>query len=361
MVHTFTANGTLTLPSSLSANVLVVAGGGGGGGLFGDGGGAGGLIYTNLSLSGATYGVTVGAGGNGTTANTSGANGTNSVFSHPDRPGRRRRRRWLSKTMWPGKNGGSGGGGGGGELAPALPPAQASSLPAPVVAMVTPDILAIRARRLWRRWRGRSVRRHPNGGNGLQYAISGVTNYYAGGGGGINGGGTGGLGGGGSPAASDNAGGNGAANTGGGGGGGWNASGGSGGSGIVIVRYPYVASPPLSVTLSSPTNGQYSCTGSSVSATAFVAWWYDAVFGDLPLQTDDRRQLHGDRCGGAVRCHEQLYQSLDALPVGAYQCLRNRGRQRLRHGHFHDQYFNGILVWQYGTGRNGHLYGSQRA
>src|ERR1019366_974341 len=58
VVHTFTANGTLTLPSPVSANVLVVAGGGGGGGTYGDGGGAGGLVYSNLSLSAASYVVT---------------------------------------------------------------------------------------------------------------------------------------------------------------------------------------------------------------------------------------------------------------------------------------------------------------
>src|ERR1039457_15971 len=80
VVHTFTANGTLTLPFATNADVLVVAGGGAGDGPYGDGGGAGGLIYTNILLSGTSYTVTVGAGGAGTGPSGAGADGTNSTF-----------------------------------------------------------------------------------------------------------------------------------------------------------------------------------------------------------------------------------------------------------------------------------------
>jgi len=108
-----------------------------------------------------------------------------------------------------------------------------------------------------------------NGGVGLQYAISGVTNYYAGGGGGITTG-SGGLGGGGNPGASGQNGFSGAANTGGGGGGAFGSNnGGVGGSGIVIVRYSYDPGTP-SVSVTSPTNGSAFVGGSSISATALV-------------------------------------------------------------------------------------------
>jgi len=67
--HKFTANGTLTVPKSIVADVLLVGGGGGGGtpdtgnSRRAGGGGAGGLIYTNVVIAAGTYPVTIGAGG----------------------------------------------------------------------------------------------------------------------------------------------------------------------------------------------------------------------------------------------------------------------------------------------------------
>jgi len=65
--HTFTASGTFTPTSSISANVLVVAGGGGGAAPTNSrasgGGGAGGYITQSLTLSATPYSITVGAGG----------------------------------------------------------------------------------------------------------------------------------------------------------------------------------------------------------------------------------------------------------------------------------------------------------
>ena len=77
-IHTFTTNGTFTVNTSLTVDVLVVAGGGGGGGSVGHpysgGGGAGGLIYTQgLAIVSSNYAVSVGLGGD---TNTNGVNST---------------------------------------------------------------------------------------------------------------------------------------------------------------------------------------------------------------------------------------------------------------------------------------------
>jgi hypothetical protein len=97
-VTSFTASGTYTNPLAgpLQADYLVVAGGGGGGGGSpggpssggGGGGGAGGYRTsfpggTKLTLSCASYPVTVGAGGTGGTnpSNGLGGSGTDSIFS----------------------------------------------------------------------------------------------------------------------------------------------------------------------------------------------------------------------------------------------------------------------------------------
>lgn len=98
--HTFLSSGTFTPTTSLTADYLVVAGGGGGGianfngNATSGGGGAGGLrstvtatggggsLETPLSLTAQAYTVTIGAGGNGSTAQDSnGTNGSDSVFS----------------------------------------------------------------------------------------------------------------------------------------------------------------------------------------------------------------------------------------------------------------------------------------
>ena len=61
-LFTFTASGTLSIPTSL-VSYLVVAGGGGGGGRQGAGGAGGYRAGSGLFLSGGTYTITVGAGG----------------------------------------------------------------------------------------------------------------------------------------------------------------------------------------------------------------------------------------------------------------------------------------------------------
>lgn len=83
VIHTFLANGTLTLPAGVIADVLLVGGGGAGGHVRAGGGGAGGLIYERgVRLAGGAYTVTVGAGGVPTSANkTPGGNGGDSVLA----------------------------------------------------------------------------------------------------------------------------------------------------------------------------------------------------------------------------------------------------------------------------------------
>jgi autotransporter-associated beta strand protein len=241
-IHTFTASGTFSIPSSASADVLVVAGGGGGGGVNGGGGGgAGGLIYTqNVAISG-SYSITVGAGGAGVTG-TNGLNGSNSVFG--------------SIIAYGGGGGGggayvpgvSGGSGGGGALRNSQPGGSGTVGQGNAGGASCSSTTA--------GWHGGgggggaatagtagsnagSGTGSP-GGNGVTNYISGTARTYAGGGGGggASGAGLGGIGGGGRGVTTGN--GNSGTNSTGGGGGGSEATataGGSGGSGIVIVRY----------------------------------------------------------------------------------------------------------------------------
>lgn len=77
--HTFTASGTFTPTTALTADVLVIAGGGPGGGYNGAGGGAGGVVYAaSQSLSTART-VTIGAGGAAIYLN-QGPNGNDTTF-----------------------------------------------------------------------------------------------------------------------------------------------------------------------------------------------------------------------------------------------------------------------------------------
>jgi len=80
---TYTGSGTLTVTKEGFADILVVAGGGGGGSSGGAtaGGGAGCLRFGGYSLAVATYTVTIGAGGAGTTTdNTFGTVGGTTSF-----------------------------------------------------------------------------------------------------------------------------------------------------------------------------------------------------------------------------------------------------------------------------------------
>ena len=275
VVHAFSGSDTLDVPIAVTADVLTVGGGGGGGTVIGGGGGAGGLLYsTSVSISAGATAVVVGAGGAGATDAggwQQGANGTNSSFgasltanSGGGGGG------WNNNA---GRAGGSGGGGcktsggtgitgqgyAGGSAGNESPGGGggASSLG----------------------FNGTNGGAAGAGGTGLEYAISGVSTWYAGGGGGgggnsCNARGVGGSGGGGAggPPNSGIGGTNGVAGTGGGGGGGsWSGgtNGGAGGSGIVIVKYPY-SSLALSITVSSPAASQIFPNGSSISATAGV-------------------------------------------------------------------------------------------
>ena len=243
-IHTFTTVGTstLTAPSNLLVDVLLVAGGGGGGQSTGGGGGAGGLIFTTLQMSPGIYTVTVGDGGNGSSAGGDNAGrgftGSPSIISGTG---------IVTQTAVGGGGGGhsgttpgSGGSGGGGVNSAAgagtAGQGNAGGLDSGAVSFAggggggAGQVGQIASGSVG-----------GNGGNGLAYTTSGTSTYYAGGGAGAKG--LGGLGGGGSAVAGGGTGGIGTPNTGGGGAGGtYNGTffgGGKGGSGIVIVRYPF--------------------------------------------------------------------------------------------------------------------------
>lgn len=241
---------------ALDVEYWVVAGGGGGGFDAGGGGGAGGLLNTTLKVAaGATYTVTVGAGGTGSSATgVVGSSGGNSAFAFRATGGGG----GGSISNTPGVNGGSGGGarqgsssggsgiagqgnagGGGGSGGSSGGGGGADS------AGAVGSVVGVR----------------PDGGQSRANLWSGSSVYYAGGGGGGSDaasypyglGGGGGAGDGGDKAGTVNAT-SATANSGGGGGGGGGGGtriGGNGGSGIVMVRYPN--SYPNAVTTGSPT------------------------------------------------------------------------------------------------------------
>jgi hypothetical protein len=313
VVQTFTANGTLTLASSLNADVLVVAGGGGGGTPFGDGGGAGGLVYSNLPLSAGSISVTVGAGGG------SGANGNNSVFSTLTALGGGAGGSGYNPIS-AGQNGGSGGGAGGNPASP-QPNAGTATQPGSASGGYGNDGYDGGASTYGGGGGAGVAPTSESGGDGLQYAISGVNTYYAGGGAGIAASpiATGGQGGGGAPANGGGPGGNGVASTGGGGGGGWNDVGGSGGSGIVIVRYPYTANPPVSVAVISPINNQTYVGGSSISATAFVAGGTTPYSVTYHYKLTNNSTYTATAAVGPFGATNTFAQTLGTLANGVYQ------------------------------------------
>ena len=249
-IHTFTSSGTLSPITPVTASYLVVAGGGSGSTSVGfteasGGGGAGGLLSGSTTIySGATYVVTVGAGGAGPSTYAGTNNGSNSVLSgtglttltsigggagNADSPGVAggsgggggaavTSRAGGTGTAGQGNNGGSGfgsgtnslrsGGGGGGSSAVGANAASAQG---------------------------------GAGGAGTASSITGTSVTYAAGGGGSSqsaagsgGSSIGGNGQGLSPATSTTSG---TVNTGSGGGAAVNTNGGSGGSGIVIISY----------------------------------------------------------------------------------------------------------------------------
>ena len=244
-IHTFTSSGTLSPLTPITASYLVVAGGGSGGTDGSGGGGAGGLLTSSTTLySGATYIVTVGAGGAGLgVSSATGNNGSNSSLSGTG----------LTTITSTGGGGGGyysaagnagGSGGGGGGLGPYGGGAGTSG-------QGNNGGTGLNSTNYYGGGGGGAGAVGASatsagggaGGIGSTSSISGTSTYYAGGGGGAgdsrsNAGGAGGLGGGGASNASS-AGVSGTANTGGGGGAGGyiTRTSGAGGSGTVIISY----------------------------------------------------------------------------------------------------------------------------
>jgi hypothetical protein len=280
-IHTFTGDGNFVVASlgngcSVSSggpnvcDYLVVAGGGGGGKDRAGGGGAGGFreskcnsgpytasplaTPTGITLTAATFPVTVGGGGAGGTTgpNVNGTNGSNSIFSTITSAGGGGG--MTSNTTSPqggGFDGGSGGGGGGSNPSPHSPPAGIGNTPSVSPPQGQPGgegqdggnsrgaggggATAAAANA------STTPSAAPGGGAGATTNITGSPVAYAGGGGGTGtspptggAGGSGGGGAGGNPAGTA-----GTANTGGGGGGSCQATGAAGGKGIVIIRYKF--------------------------------------------------------------------------------------------------------------------------
>jgi hypothetical protein len=272
------------------------------------------LVYSNLVLTGGTYGATVGAGGSGTAADNHGANGNNSVFSTLTAlGGGGGGDGYLGNT--PGQAGGSGGGAGGGASGyvggAATQPSSSSG--GYGNAGYNGDGSTYGGG-----GGAGAAASSAAGGAGLQYPLSGVNTYYAGGGGGLGGTGTAATGGGGN--GGNNApGGSGVANTGGGGGGGWGASGGSGGSGIVIVRYPYVANPPISIAVTTPGAGQSFLSGSPVSASAYVAGGAMPYSVTYYYKQTTAASYTATAAVGPFGATNNFTQTVGTLPVGSYQ------------------------------------------
>ena len=238
---------------NISVQYLVIAGGGAGGstgsGNFGGGGGAGGYrcsvalensggggsAESPLELTpGASYTVTVGAGGvKGTSTWT---NGGDSVFSTITSTGGGRGGGLTSVPSWLGPStGGSGGGGAEGATTGAAGTGNQGFAGGNTSTFDSGagggGASAVGANGT-SGWGG-------NGGAGVSSSITGTAVTRAGGGGGAGSSlqGAGGSGGGGAGGGSSSVGGNGTVNTGSGGGSGL-PTGGDGGSGIVILRYP---------------------------------------------------------------------------------------------------------------------------
>ena len=257
-IHTFTSSGTLSPLTPVTASYLVVAGGGGGGKQAGGGGGAGGLQAGSTTLySGATYIVTVGAGGTGQSGTPTAASGSNTVLSGTGLTtltsvgggggaG-------VAYTPLTGANGGSGGGGWGGYSGGTATSGQGYNGGVGVANSSFYDETAGGGGGAGAIGGNGTSSTSGNGGAGYSSSISGTSTYYAGGGGagGPSTGaaadtyGTGGSGGGGNGGRKTSVNGSaGTPNTGGGGGGssysgqvGTVGTAGNGGSGVVIISY----------------------------------------------------------------------------------------------------------------------------
>ncbi len=290
-IHSFTSNGTYVNDTAQIVEYLMVGGGGGGMGHtgntsgYGDGGGGGGgfLTATDLSMSAASYAVTVGLGAPTRSSDSSNGVGGNSVLSGTG---------ISTLTAFGGGGGGNGGtpappevgGSGGGSGGNGLTGAAATST-TPSQGFAGGDsthaggggggAYAVGSNGVGPPWVGGA------GGLGKASSITGSSVTYAGGGGGggvTGGAGTGGGGNGGSS-------GNGTAGTdgkgGGGGGGAWTGTGGDGGNGIVIIRRKTVAASARDLTLQSVAN-----TALSAPTTGDVVMLIENASGTATLNTD---------------------------------------------------------------------------
>ena len=299
--HTFTATGANSfvvsgVGTNPTAQYMMIAGGGAGGARHGGGGGAGGMIEGVMTLTAATYPITIGAGGVGRLADAKGNLGGNTTFNSLTALG------GGGGGSWDDRDGLAGGSGGG---ASQVVPAAGGAATQPSSASGGFGFAGAQAQDAGTGHgsggggagtagtKTSSNYRSGPGGGGRTSTIYGRTYFFAGGGGGGSWeagapptggqGGAGGGGGGGQARAGfagpgggmtpngggtgvtgipNSTGGDAGANSGGGGGGGGayppntgyeSTRGGNGGSGIVVVRYPIT--PVLPITYTAATGG----------------------------------------------------------------------------------------------------------
>ena len=249
-IHTFTTVGTTSfiVSGSVACDYLVVAGGGGGGTGRGGGGGGGGVLQGSITLTTATYTITVGDRGNQSVNDVQGGDGgSSSIAALVVTTGGGGGGGWTTNA---GRNGGSGGGASAGS---------AASGGTGVAGQGFAGSARLDGNTGGGGGGAGGAASGSTGAIGVTSQITGTTTYYAGGGGaGTVSGGAVGVAFGGTYQVANGTygGGNGAgtsgtnqpfqnavANTGGGGGGqeGYGGLSGFGGSGIVIIRYPTVA------------------------------------------------------------------------------------------------------------------------
>ena len=299
-VHTFLSSSSFVASGSASTDILVVAGGGSGasvGGGAGGGGGGGGVLEGTLSLSAATYAITVGAGAS--QSNSGGDSGLDSVWDSSGTPATADGGGGGTTLNAGSQSGGSGGGGGQTDAGGATTQSTSGGLTG--YGYVGGY--------------GGAQSRSSGGGGGAG-AVGQAGNYgssdhsgaggagranvyrtgasvtYAGGGGGghdaqLGDAGAGGAGGGG--AGGDNAAGTaGTVNTGGGGGGGLYGQ--AGGSGIVVVRFVTGAfSSALNMTLQSN-----STTAEAAPTKGDIVMTYTNGAGTATLNTDLTAEFSAD-------------------------------------------------------------------
>ena len=232
VTHVFTASGTLNVPSSVTANALLVGGGGGGGagvsGVIYNFGGGGGQVtnLTGIAIGSGSTNVTVGTGGAGAN-NVSGSDGTpSSMFGVTATNGFTA----IRNAPWRGGSSGQGYIGGATNLQGAGGGAGAGAVGGNAVSGTRGGVGGVGV--------SNSVI-YNLASYGFGQVSNNISFFGGGGGGGPNTGGDapGGLGGGGfgSAGAASMV----LANSGGGGGG---TGSGAGASGIVVIQYPYVVS-----------------------------------------------------------------------------------------------------------------------